>query len=87
LQGPEGRLGEIRRGRLLPLSDTLYLPRGHCRLPTFLRPRLPMLGMKFSWLGLLGLWTLSVEVSHESNEPLALALLGYLMARGVFVEG
>jgi hypothetical protein len=64
----------------------LHLPDGHYRLPTILRPGLPALGMKFSRLGLLGLHAHRVEVSDESNEPLALGLLGYLAARSIFVE-
>lgn len=86
LVGPEGRVGRIRPGRFPRISDTLCLPNGQYRLPTPLRPKLPVLGMKFSRLGLLGLRTHRVEVSDESKELLALGLLGYLAARS-FVDG
>jgi hypothetical protein len=86
LVGPEGPLGMIRRGRMLTPSGKLLFNGESYRLPNLLHPSLPGLGIRFSRLGTTGLRTHWVEVSDESNEHLALGLLGYLHARSVFVE-
>lgn len=87
LIGPAGALGTIRPGRGLSLSDRLLLDGVIYKLPTILHPDLPTLGMKFSRLGLLGLRTHSVAVVKDSSVTIALAILGYLTARSIFVEG
>ena len=86
LVGPAGALGTIRPGRVLTLSDRLLFEGVSYRLPTILLPNLPTLGLKFSRLGLLGLRSHLVAVVNDSNVIIALAILGYLIARSIFVE-
>lgn len=79
-------LGSIRP-RLTPFCDIITVGDASYKLPGFFRPNIPQLGLRFSRFGLTGLSAKRVEVNQDSNLVIALALLAYLFARGVFVEG
>jgi hypothetical protein len=78
-------VGTIRM--LSPIGDRLALGETSYPLPMVLRPGIPALGLRFSRLGLVYLSRPTVHVYDEAHLTIALALLAYFHARGVFVEG
>ena len=87
LTGVEYPFAAIMQGTLLTLGDKLALDGRSVMLPTVFHPRMRSLGLTFSVLALLGLRTHCVVVSNEANTKIALAVVAYLFARSVFVEG
>lgn len=79
-------LGVIRPAVRATLWDKLICGDSAYRLPTVFRPRIRELGLSFSRLGLLGLRSDVARVADSKDLTIALALMGYLYARSVFVE-